>query len=106
MPNDTIPKNHLQKDKSLTATGIVIATIVVLLLAAYYQLNTVLRDRSMSRLEEGVNTAITEVTSNLERDSRILNAAAGIISQADNFDAEATLATMESVSPLLETLFP
>ncbi len=104
MPNDTIPKNHLQKDKSLTATGIVIATIVVLLLAAYYQLNTVLRDRSMSRLEEGVNTAITEVTSKLERDSRILNAAASIISQADNFDAEATLATMESVSPLLETM--
>ena len=104
MSNETIQKTHHKKDKSLTATGIVIAIIAVLLLSAYYQLNAVLRDRSLSRLEEGVNTAITEVTSKLARDSRILNAAASIISQADNFDTEATLATMESVSPLLETM--
>ncbi len=104
MPNDTTQKGHSKKDRSLTATGIVIAVIAVLLLSAYYQLNAVLRDRSLSRLEEGVNTVITEVTSKLARDSRILNAAASIISQADNFDAEATLATMEYVSPLLETM--
>ena len=87
MPNDTTQKGHSKKDRSLTATGIVIAVIAVLLLSAYYQLNAVLRDRSLSRLEEGVNTVITEVTSKLARDSRILNAAASIISQADNFDA-------------------
>ncbi len=104
MSNETIQKKQHQKDRSLTATGIVIAVIAVLLLSAYYQLNAVLRDRSLSRLEEGVNTVITEVTSKLARDSRILNAAASIISQADNFDAEATLATMEYVSPLLETM--
>ncbi len=97
------PKPAL-KDKSLTATGIVIAIIMVLLLLAYYQINSHLRQRSLSRLEEGANTAIEEITSKLERDSRILNATASIISQADNFDIEATLAVMKNTNPLLDTM--
>ena len=97
------PKPAL-KDKSLTATGIVIAVIMVLLLLAYYQINSHLRQRSLSRLEEGANTAIEEITSKLERDSRILNATASIISQADNFDIEATLAVMKNTNPLLDTM--
>ncbi len=93
-----------QKDKSLTATGIVIAVIAILLLSAFFRINTVLRQRALSRLEEGANTAIEEITTKIERDSRILNATANIISQADNFDIEATLEIMESVNPLLETM--
>ncbi len=93
----------IRRDRSLTATGIVIVIIIVLLLSSFYQITAVLRQRSLSRMEEGVNTVINEVTSKLERDSRILNATANIISQADNFDREATQAIMEMVSPLLET---
>ena len=104
MIRHTAQTKPAQKDKSLTATGIVIAIIVILLLSAYFRINAVLRQRSLSRLEEGANTAIEEITSKLERDSRILNASADIISQADNFDIEATLAVMESTNPLLETM--
>ena len=93
-----------KKDRSLTATGLVIFVIMVLLVMAYYQITVVLRERSISRLEEGVNTVIEEVTSKLARDSRILNATADIVSQADNFDIDATLAVMETTAPLLETM--
>ena len=91
-------------DRSLTATGLEIVAIAVLLIFAYFQINAVLRDRSMKRMEEGVNTVIEEVTAKLERDSRILNATAQTISQTDNFDAEAMLDVVESNAPLLETM--
>ncbi len=98
------PTDTAKRDRSLTATGILIAFIMVLLIFAYYQINSVLRQRSLLRLEEGANTAIEEITSKLERDSRLLNATASIISQADNFDIDATLAVMKSMNPLLETM--
>ena len=101
MVRDTEP---VKRDKSLTATGIVIAVIVALLLLAYIQIYTNLRQRSMGRLEEGANTAIEEITSKIERDSHLLNATASIISQADNLDIEATLAIMKTTNPLLETM--
>ena len=104
MIRNTAQKKMAHRDKSLTATGIVIAIIVILLISAYFKINTVLRQRSLNRLEEGVNTAIVEITSKFERDSRILNATASIISQADNFDIEDTLAIMKNTNPLLETM--
>ncbi len=104
MENTAAKEKIIKKDKSLTATGIVIATIIVLLLSAYFKITSVLRDRSLSRLEEGVKTVTEEVTSKLERDSHILNATASIISQADNFDIDATLSIMETTAPLLETM--
>ena len=104
MNKGLLQEHTVKRDRSLTATGVVIAVIAVLLIFAYYQINRTLRQRSLDRLAEGANTAIEEVTSKLERDSRLLNATAGIISQADNFDIDATLAIMESVNPLLETM--
>ncbi len=104
MIRNTPQKEPVRKDKSLTATGIVIAIIVILLISSYFSIYTVLRQRSLSRLEEGANTAIEEITSKLERDSRILNATADIISQTDNLDIDATLEIMNSVNPLLDTM--
>ncbi len=104
MENTLMKKKAVKKDKSLTATGIVIAFIIILLLSAYFRITAVLQQRSLSRLEEGADTVINEITSKLERDSRILNATAGIISQANNFDVDATLAIMKTTTPLLETM--
>ncbi len=92
------------KDNSLTATGIVIVIIVILLISAYLNINSGLRVRALRRMEEGVNTVIEEVSSKLERDSRILNATAQILSQADNFDLDATQEVMQSITPLLGTM--
>ena len=104
MIRNTAREKTAHKDKSLTATGVVIVIIVIFLIFAYFKINAVLRQRSLNRLEEGVNTAIVEITSKFERDSRLLNATADIISRADNFDIDATLAIMKSVNPLLETM--
>lgn len=93
-----------QRDNSLTATGIVIVLIVALLLIAYFRITASISERSLGRMEEGVNTVIEEVTSKLMRDSRLLNAMADTISQADNFDPEATLGVMVANEPLLETM--
>ena len=104
MEGDFAKKKDPERDRSLTATGIVIAVIVVLLIAAYFRINAVLEQRSLSRLEEGVNTVIEEVTSKLERDSRILNATAKILSQVDNYDIDDMRRIMEATAPLLETM--
>lgn len=93
-----------QRDNSLTATGIVIVLIVTLLLIAYFRITDSIRERSLGRMEEGVNTVIEEVTAKLMRDSRLLNAMADTISRADNFDPEATLGVMVANEPLLETM--
>ena len=97
-------KDSVKKDKSLLATGIVIAVIVASLLFAYFQINANLRQRSLSRMEEGANNAIEEIISKIERDSNILNATAGIIAQADKPDIDSVLAIMKTTNPLLETM--
>ena len=104
MIRNTAQAESARRDKSLTATGIVIAIIVILLVSSYLKINSVLRQRSLDRLEEGANTAIEEIVSKLDRDSRILNAAADIISQTNNLDIDATLEIMRSVNPLLDTM--
>ncbi len=104
MLDEKIQADLDKKDRSLTATGIMIFVIIVLLVLSYYKINQVLRDRSLRRMEEGVNTVTEEITSKFERDSRILNATADIISQANNLDIEETKDIMEKVMPLLETM--
>ncbi len=103
-------KNHEPKvkrahvDRSLTATGIFILVIAALLIVGYAKINDSLHKRAIGRMEEGVQTVIEEVTSKFKRESSILNAAADIISQADNFDQQATMDIMENINPLLETM--
>ncbi len=92
------------RDKSLTATGLVLVVLVLLLIFTYLQIYSVLKKRAVERLEEGANTVIEEITAKLERDSSILNATARIISEANNFDVNETLGIMETTAPLLETM--
>ena len=97
-------KKKASWERSTAATIVLIAAMAVLLVTAYVLISTNIKRRSLGRMEEGVNTVITEVRAKLERDSRILNATSDIISSADNFDEEETLETMRSVGPLLETM--
>ena len=46
----------------------------ILLLSAYFKIDSVLRECALSRLEEDVSTATEEIMSKIERDSNILNA--------------------------------
>ncbi len=92
------------KSWNIYATLLVTVVIVALFVAAFLEINASIKERAIGRMEEGVNTVIQEVTSKFERDSRVLNATADIISTVNNFDVENTIEMMKTVSPLLETM--
>ncbi len=103
-------KKTLRRDENVIDTLIMIVVIAVLFLTAYVMISRTIRTRSLSRMEEGVNTVMEEITSKLARDSDILNATAEIIENtsfdedADRLDVSALLDTMKSVAPLFETM--
>ncbi len=94
----------LIKEKSLTATLLMIATLAVLFVVAYYRVNVLIKNRCLGRMEEGVNTVVEEVTTKLSRDSRILNAAADILADSEAFDKDSIKETMATFNPLIETM--
>ncbi len=104
MEESTKTTKQMNFDRSLMATGIVIIVIVSLLAVSFLCINEVLKQRSLRRMEEGVNTVKEEVMSKLKRDSNILNATAKMLSEANNFDAESTISAMKAVEPILETM--
>lgn len=91
------------KEKSLTATFIMIVLIAVIFGVAYYRIDTLIERRCLQRMEEGVDTVTEEITNKLTRDSRILNAAADILSNVENFDQNTIKDTMDTFAPLMET---
>ncbi len=97
-------RGKIIREKSLTATAVMIVTLAVLFLIAYYRINVLIRNRCLGRMEEGVNTVVAEVTTKLKRDSRILNAAADILANSEAFDKESIKETMATFSPLVETM--
>ncbi|MCH5253118.1 MAG: response regulator, partial [Lachnospiraceae bacterium] len=92
------------KERALLATVIMIIVVVILFLTTYFQIGIIVEDRSLGRMEEGVNRATKEITDKLARDSQILNATASILANTENFDVETMKRTMGAVSPLLETI--
>ena len=97
-------RNKGLRDRSLTATVIISVVIVGLMMLAYVMINQIITDRCQRRLEEGVNTVISEVTDKLTRESRLLTATADIIANAKSFDVATLKELMDSVAPLLQTM--
>ena len=91
------------KHKNITAILILILFSIVLMVFSYGRIYNYTQERSLKRMEEGVNTVVSEVSAKLTRDSRILNAVDDIISAGDNFDTESFLMAMNIFSPLMET---
>ena len=78
--------------------------IAVCLIVAYLQIVSVLRRRSIGRMEDNVTTVTSEVVEKFRRDSKILNATAEILSKADSFDIRSAQAIMAANSPLFESM--
>ncbi len=97
-------KKSLRQEKSITFTLLLILLVALLFVTAYFRIAASIRARSLGRMEEGVSTVIGEVRSKLERDSRLLNATADVISSVNNYDTDSMLEVMENVSPLMETM--
>ncbi len=97
-------KRQIIKEKSLIATIIVSICIVLIFAGTYVQIAKIQEERCMQRMEEGVNTVIEEISAKLKRDSKVLNAAADILANSDDFSTEALQQNMQIVSPLLDTM--
>ena len=102
-------KKLFRRDSGVLDTVTMIVVIVVLFVAAYFQINRTIRAQSFDHMEEGFNTVMEEIISKFERDSRILNATADIIA-ATNFadgeqmDIQSLLDTMAYAEPLFDTM--
>ena len=98
-------KHHFRPDKSLTATLVTIITIFVLLIAVYFMIDHFLRGYALNRMEEGVNTVIKEVSYILDRDSKMLKAAAGTFEDVGDFkNIESLQEVLRTNSKLFETM--
>ena len=92
------------RDKSILATIIMIAVTVIILLIAYFQINRIVENRCLERMQEGADTVTDEIVNRLIRDARLLNAAADVLAKLDDFDdIESVSTTMRVISPILET---
>ena len=94
----------LHREKNLLATFLLVILVAAMLLLTYAQVQSIIEQRCLERMEEAVNTVLEEITAKLNRDSRLLNAAASVITNADDFTPEALIQSMNSIAPLLETM--
>ncbi len=92
------------KGTSMTATVVVIIVITLLCVGTYVQMSRVMKSRSIQRMEEGVNTAVTEINQKLSRDKLILEATADLIASANDTSAENINRIINAISPLMETI--
>ena len=97
-------KSSLHREKNLLATFLLVILVAAMLLLTYAQVQSIIEQRCLERMEEAVNTVLEEITAKLNRDSRLLNAAASVITNADDFTPEALIQSMNSIAPLLETM--
>lgn len=95
----------LMRERNLTATVFMILVYIVLFLTAYLLISKLIENRSFQRMEEGVNTVTAEITQKVTRDSRILNATANILANAENLDSDTMQRVMTSINPMFETMF-
>ena len=95
----------LMREKNLTATVVMILVYIGLFLAAFLWISKLIEERSFLRMEEGVKTVTDEIAHKMSRDSRILNAAANILANSENFDTETMQRVMRTINPMFETMY-
>ena len=92
------------REKSLTATFILICVVAVIFVFAYLRISSLTEKRCIARMEEGANTVITEIQQKVMRDSRLLNSIATILSNSQSFDRETFVDSISTFAPMLETM--
>ena len=92
------------REKSLTATFILICVVAVIFVIAYLRISSLTEKRCIARMEEGANTVITEIQQKVMRDSRLLNSIATILSNSQSFDRETFVDSISTFAPMMETM--
>ena len=94
----------VQKNSTPLMTIIMILILAALLVASFHQISVILEQRCIVRMEEGVDTVINEVASKLNNDSRILNAAASILSSVEINNMESFKSILSTFTPLMDSM--
>ena len=94
----------IMREKSLTATVILILVVAVIFVAAYFKISSNIERRCVARMEEGANTVIAEIQQKVTRDSRLLNSMATILANSESFDVATLSESIRTFAPLLETM--
>ena len=97
-------KKSIIREKSLTATFILICSMAVIFVIAYLKISSLIEQRCIARMEEGANTVITEIQKKVTRDSRLLNSIADILSNSNSFSRDTIEESISAFAPLLETM--
>ena len=97
-------KKSVIREKSLTATFILICSMAVIFVLAYFKISSLIEQRCLARMEEGVNTVITEIQQKIMRDSHLLNSIAAVLSNSNSFDRDTFEESISTFGPLLETM--
>ena len=92
------------REKSLTATVMLIFVVSVIFVMAYFRISTLIEQRCIARMQEGTNTVITEIQQKVTRDSRLLNSIADILSNSESFDHDTLVDYISAFAPMLETM--
>ena len=97
-------KKKIYRDNRVAASLVLILIIFLMLIVAFIRINYAIKQRSIGRMEEGVNTVIEEVSNKFKRDSEILNATADTIAYADTVDVDSVREIISSVTPLFDIM--
>ncbi len=92
------------KEKSLSATLLLIAVMAVLFTITYFFISRVIEKRCLERMQEGVRTVTEEVSDKVLWESLFLNSAADVLSQMDSFGREDFQKAFLSLSPILRAM--
>ena len=92
----------LFREKSITATVLLITVTAIIFVAAYIKIDHIIQERCLQRMDEGVHTVIDAITNRLNRDARIMNAAASLFANLDSFEPEVVMGEITAIAPILE----
>ena len=97
-------RSNILKKATPVVTIVMILIVTLLLVASFHRISTILEERCVIRMEEGVDTVINEVSTKLNTDSQVLNAAASILSSVSVGDKESFLGVINTFAPLMDSM--
>ncbi len=89
------------KENGIAVTVIVIVITIVNMIVSYVRISRYTEERCLERMQEAVDSVVTDMSGKLSRDSSMLNAIAEILALEDEIDTDTISGMMSHLSPLM-----
>lgn len=89
------------REKNIIVVIVVIVLTLANIIVSYIRMSRYTEQRCLERMQEAVDSVITDMGNKLSRDSNMLNAIAEILSKEDDIDIESIANMMSNLSPLM-----